>query len=170
MKFYLTIESQERIRNTFINLNKFYILDVQEVLKELNLDLSKKSNIFLVNQHLERIIATQAKSKRLEGIIYINKNMTEKLIDSLYKTVMAQEKITGIVLMDDGCFPKLQHLHKLFDITHSHIMINQIDCYKRVKILDCKILKIFEEPLDDLEVPDEEKNDEDIGKIKHLTV
>jgi hypothetical protein len=165
LKFYLTIESQERIRNTFINLNKLYILDVQEVLKELNLDLSKKSNIFLVNQHLERIIATQAKSKRLEGIIYINKNMTEKLIDSLYKTVMAQEKITGIVLMDDGCFPKLQHLHKLFEEVYFFPAV-----YKRVKILDCKILKIFEEPIDDLEVPDEEKNDEDIGKIKHLTV
>lgn len=163
MKFYLTIESQEKIRNTFINLNKFYILDVQEVLKELNLDLSKKGNIFLVNKHLERIISTQAKSKRLEGIIYINKNMTEKLIDSLYKTVMAQEKITGIVLMDDGCFPKLQPLHHLFEEVYFFPAV-----YKRVKILDCKILKIFENPLEDEPKDDEDETSEPLGRIKSL--
>jgi len=138
MKFYLTVESQEKIRKTFINLNAFYILDVQELLDSLHLDMTKPSNIFYVNQEIEHIIAQQAKSKRLEGIIYINKNLTESIIDHLFNFVVKLPKMENMVLLDEQIFPKLQPLHHLFEEVCFFPVV------RRVKIVECKTLKPFE--------------------------
>lgn len=143
MKFYLTVETQERIKNTFLNLNLFYMLDIEQVICEYGLDISKPHNRFLLSQEIEKIIVAQTKSKRLEGIIYINKGLTKNIVSHIYKLVKRIPKIENVVIIDDDTHPKLKDLYKDVDEVFFFPSV------KRVKILECKQLPI----------PKEEKND-----------
>ena len=143
MKFYLTVETQERIKNTFINLNLFYILDIEQVICEYGLDMSKPHNRFLLSQEIEKIIVNQTKSKRIEGIIYVNKNLNEGLVSHIYKLVKKIPKIENVVILDDDSFPKLKSLYKIVDEVFFFPSV------KRIKILECKTLAPFSSPADD---------------------
>lgn len=137
MKFYLTVETQEKIKNTFLNLNLFYILDIEQVICEYGLDISKPHNQFLLSQEIEKIIVAQSKSKRLEGIIYVNKGLNEKIVAHIYKLVKKIDKIDTVVIMDDDSNQKLTKLYKLVDEVLFFTSV------KRVKILECKTLIPF---------------------------
>lgn len=137
MKFYLTVETQEKIKSTFINLSVFYILDVNYIIASYGLDMSKPFNQFFLSQQIEKIIATQSKSKRIEGIIYINPKLNDSLVVRISKMLKNYPRIEGIVLIDDSTFPRVRELHHLFD------EVLFFPSVKRVKILECKTLPPF---------------------------
>lgn len=138
MKFYITIENEEKIKNTFINLNAFYIIDIQEILMNIGLDLNKPSDLFYINNLIERKIESVCKSKRLQGIIYINKNLNSDLIEDLNETLdkmskrIKNFKIEGMVLMDRQYFPKLKYMWKDFEEV---MFFPEI---KKIKIIECQ--------------------------------
>ena len=137
MKFYLTVETQEKIKNTFLNLNLFYILDIEQVICEYGLDISKPHNQFLLSQEIEKIIVAQSKSKRLEGIIYVNKGLNEKIVAHIYKLVKKIDKIDTVVIMDDDSNQKLTKLYTLVDEV---LLLTSVN---RVNIPQCKTLIPF---------------------------
>lgn len=139
MKFYLTVETQDRIKNTFLNLNLFYILDIEQVICEYGLDVSRPHNRFLLSQEIEKIIINQTKSKRIEGIIYINKNLTDKIVQHVYKLVKRIPKIENVVILDDDTYPRLRDFYRLVDEVFFFPSV------KRVKILECKTLQPFQQ-------------------------
>ncbi len=139
MKFYLTVENKEKVRTAYYNLHVYYILDVNEVIDKYGLDMSKPSNCFFISQEIEKIIKTKHKSKSLEGIIYINPNINEKICDSLYKLLVTLPKMEGMVLLDDPIFPKLEHMYHLFE------EVVFFPTVRRVKLIECKPLKVFED-------------------------
>lgn len=145
MKFYLTVESLQKIKNVFVNLSSFYILDVKEVIKSLKLNMSKPSNVYFANNHIMNIIESQAKSKRLQGIIYINSDLNASIIDGIFNYIKEIPSMEGMVLMDDGFCPKLKQYHKLFE------EILFFPTIKRVKILECKPFNIGDLTADDAE-------------------
>lgn len=138
MKLYLTVESYGKLKRTFTNLNSFYILDVMHVLATCGLDIRQPYNAYIVNEEIKKTICAQAKSKRLEGIIYINPKLDDKIMDGLNEYVSGVPTIEGLVLMDDAYFPKLKDYHHLFE------EVLFFPSIKRVKILECHPLKIFE--------------------------
>lgn len=142
MKLYIS-NNLEKVKSCFINLSKFYILDVQTLLQELGLDVTDKCNAFFVSRHIQDTIKNHAKSKRLEGIIYVNKNLNEKLFDSLFKTVTKLPKMENMVLIDDPIFQPLADFYPLFE----EVMF--FPTIRRVRILECQILKPFQSGPDD---------------------
>lgn len=139
MKFYLTVETQEKIKNTFVNLNLFYLLDIEQIICEYGLDVSKPYNKFFLSQEIEKLIVAQTKSKRIEGIIYINRILDEKLVAHIYKLVKKIPKIDNVVIIDDDSKPRLKDLYKLVD------EVLFFPNVKRVKILECKTLAPFQQ-------------------------
>lgn len=134
MKFYLTVESKYRIQNSFLNLNAFHIIDVQEIIKSFNLDLSKLTNAYIINSYIEKSIINNAKSKRLQGIIYINNNLNEEIINNLYDVLKNIDNISNMVLLDDYYMPKLSRLYNDFE------EILYFPTVRKVKIIECKPL------------------------------
>lgn len=138
MKFYLTVENPEKLKKAFINLNAFYIIDIQEILKNTALDLNKPCNTFLINNKIEKMIAMQAKSKMLQGIIYINKNLNLDIVNQLYAMLEKQSKeikhfrIEGMVLIDRQDHPKVKDLWKNFEEV---MFFPEI---KRIKIIESR--------------------------------
>ncbi|MGN1217202.1 MAG: hypothetical protein ACI4TD_04415 [Phocaeicola sp.] len=138
MKLYIS-NSAEKCRNCFLNLSKFFILDVQQILGELNLDMSDKCNAFFVSKYILDLIKSQAKSKRLEGIIYINTNLSEKLFDNLFNCVKDLPKMENMVLIDDPIFQPLSDFYPLFE----EVMF--FPTVRKVRILECQTLKPFDD-------------------------
>lgn len=138
MKLYIS-NSAEKCRKCFLNLSKFYILDVQEILNELSLDIEDKCNAFFISKYIMDTIKNRAKSKRLEGIIYINTNLSEKLFDNLFNCVKELPKMENMVLIDDPIFQPLSEFYPLFE----EVMF--FPTVRKVRILECQTLKPFED-------------------------
>lgn len=105
----------------------------------MQLDISDKCNAYFITRYITETITTQAKSKRLEGIIYINQNLSEKLFDNLFKIVSSLPKMENMVLIDDPIFQPLSNFYPLFE------EVIFFPTIRKVKILECQILKPFED-------------------------
>lgn len=138
MKIYITNEPLSRLKNSFSNLNTFAIVDVDLIVKTLNLDLTKHHNIYLMNSEIERLIATNCKSKKYKGIIYINTKLNMNILNNLLSLLENEDKkttnLTDLILLDDHDTPKLQRFYSMVD------EIMYFSTFKRVKILECKPL------------------------------
>ncbi len=110
MKFYLTIEDIIKLKRSFLNLKLYSIIDVSEILDEYGYSYTNidEYGIFLVNKEIMSKITTYLKSKRIRGIIYINKNLNEAIIDNLFDELEEYERIQDIVLLDDYNIPRLK--------------------------------------------------------------
>ena len=117
MKFYATIEPCRKLKNVFSNLSSFYIIDVDQILEDFNLDINNKAHAYLINTEIERLIVNGAKSKRYTGMIYINSNINEDIIDGLKNLIGSLENsnVDSFVILDDECVPKLNMYYIMFD-------------------------------------------------------
>lgn len=139
MKIYITNEPQHRLRNSLSNINTFAIIDVDKLVKSINLDLTKIHNIFLINSEIEKCFTNACKSKKYKGIIYINSQLNDDIFTNLIKLTSKYPSITDLILMDDYDTPKLQkYYHYVEEIMY-------FSTFKRVKILECKPLLINNE-------------------------
>ena len=139
MKIYITNEPQHRLRNSLSNINTFAIIDVDKLVKSINLDLTKIHNIFLINSEIEKCFTNACKSKKYKGIIYINSQLNDDIFANLIKLTSKYPSITDLILMDDYDTPKLQRYY------HYVEEIMYFSTFKRVKILECKPLMINNE-------------------------
>lgn len=155
MKLYISNDAI-RVKNCFLNLSKFFILDVQKILEEMQLDTQDKCNAFFITQHIISLIKNQSKSKRLEGIIYVNTNLSIKLFDSLFETIKDLPKMENMVLIDDPIFQPLAEYYSLFE----EVMF--FPTIRKAKILECQLLKPFEDNSDTLQLLKEAKKRREI--------
>lgn len=135
MKFYLTSETYFRLQNNLVNINKFNIIDVDFIIKSLNLDMSKDYNKFLINSEIVKLIHTASKNKKIKGIIYINSNLCENVINNIKDILLEIPSISELVLLDDYNLPKLKHLYNNVD------EIMYFSTFRRVRIIECKTIK-----------------------------
>ena len=75
MKMYVTAEPVRKLKGAFTNMNTFYVIDVDDLVARSGLDVGKESHRFLINKEIEGLIVAGAKSKRYNGIMYINSNI-----------------------------------------------------------------------------------------------
>lgn len=135
MKFYLTSETYFRLQNNLVNINKFNIIDVDFIIKSLNLDMSKDYNKFLINSEIVKLIHTASKNKKIKGIIYINSNLCENVINNIKDILLEIPSISELVLLDDYNLPKLKHLYNNVD------EIMYFSTFRRIRIIECKTIK-----------------------------
>ena len=132
MNIYVTTESENKLKMLFTNIKSFFILDVQSFVNSFKLDLTKQSNIYFVNTELLNTIQASAKLKKYQGIIYINKNLDQRLGTTRVKTEDGYKEISKIVLLDNGTLPKHTDLYDLCE---------EVFFYERFfknKIIECQ--------------------------------
>lgn len=134
MKFYITGESHRKLKNVFTNLNTFYIIDVDSLVKESKLDTNKITHRYIINTEIERLIVLGAKSKRYTGIIYINSNINFDIITGIRKSLdeITKSQVEDLTLLDDYDTPKYKEYYKLFD------EIIFFPTFKKTKIIECR--------------------------------
>ena len=141
MKFYITIEPYRKLKNVFTNLNTFYIIDIDTLIKESGLDINKPTHRFIVNTEIERLIATGAKSKRYTGVIYINSKLNCDVIAGVKRALeeITKSQIDDLTLLDDYDTPKLKAYYTLFD------EIIFFPTFKKTKIIECRPIPVQKE-------------------------
>ena len=138
MKFYVTIENLDKLKKCFLNLKLFSIIYIPTILDEYGYtsDTMDEYSAFIVNEHINNIIISQSKSKRIRGIIYSHPNINDSLISNLFETLSKMPNIREVVLLDDYNVPKLTNLYKLFDEIVFFPSIKKIRLIECVKISD----------------------------------
>jgi len=117
MKFYITIENISKLKRSFLNLKLFSIIYIPEILEEYGYEQPSIDDYgsFIISKHIDDLIKTYAKSKRIRGIFYSNPLINENILLNLFETVLIIDTINEIVLLDDYNVPKLAHLYSIFD-------------------------------------------------------
>lgn len=134
MKFYITTEPYRKLRNVFTNLNTFYIIDTDSLIAESHLDINKDAHRYIINSEIHRLIVMNAKSKRYNGIIYINSCLNCDVICGIKKSLneIGDTRVECIALFDDYDVPKHKDYYKLFD------EVIFFPTFKKTKIIECK--------------------------------
>lgn len=134
MKFYVTVEGTPRLKKSFLNLKLFSIIYIPEILEQYGYTYSTidEYGSFIISNHINDLIKTYSKSKRIRGIIYSNPLISEKILPNIFETIEDIETITEIVLLDDYNVPKLNHLYNKFD------EIIFFPSVKKVRLIECQ--------------------------------
>ena len=152
INLYLSSDSEAKLKNIFCNIKNYFILDVDKFVRDMHLDLSKQSSIYLVNSEIERTILSLSSLKKYSGIIYINKNITKELHDSLKHKFSNQSDIGKIILIDNGLIPKHSELYPIFDEVIFY------ERFRKNKIVECQGFE--PQPDNDSQENSQSENDE----------
>ena len=114
----------------FSNIKNFYVLDVASFVKRMNLDTTKPSSIYLINEEITSLIRAQLKLKKYKGVVYINKNISDSLYYSFRHKFPVDEGVK-INLIDNGMVPKYSDIMDVFD------EVVFFERFKMNKIIDC---------------------------------
>ncbi|WQJ53630.1 MAG: hypothetical protein [Wendovervirus sonii] len=128
---YMTSVPESKLKTLYANIKNFFILDVQAFVKSMNLDLSKKSSIYIVNDELQKLIISQMKLKKFKGVIYINKNLSEIQINSFRQYFQNKKKSIRLILIDNGQFPQHDDIMDFFDEVLFY------ERFRKNKIVEC---------------------------------
>lgn len=124
---YLTVESEKVLSNSFTNLKSFYILNIDNILKEVN--VREQTYRYFVNKIITDTLIEQSSLKKIKGIIYINSNLNESIIKNLQNKINTINTIDSIILIDNGSTLKLKKYYQEF----SEILFFQK--YRKIKLL-----------------------------------
>lgn len=139
MKFYVSGEPYERLKNEVSNLNSYKIIDVDYIVETCGLDPDNDVHGYIITSEIKKMIADGFKSKRCHGIVYINSRLNAALVYSLKNTLLQLNgcDIVDICIFDDKQVPKFECLYKLFD---EIVFYNKC---KRIKLIECKPIPIL---------------------------
>lgn len=126
----MTSERESLLKNVYANIKDYFILDAHAFIKSLNIDMTKRTSIYLANDELQQLINSQLKLKKNKGVIYINKNLSEDLYFS-FKEIFGKKGVK-IVLIDNGQFPKHEDIMTTFDEVIFY------ERFRKTKIIDCE--------------------------------
>lgn len=132
MKLYLTSESYYRVKNGFTNIHTFAIIDINLILDTLKLDMSKQSNIYLINSEIKKLLMLNAKNRKYKGIIYIAPSINKDVINNINMFVNEISTIDDVILLDDYDAPKLKDYYNCVE----EVMF--FSTFKKIKIIECK--------------------------------
>lgn len=117
MKFYVTIEGTQRLKKSFLTLKLFSIIYIPDILEEHGYTYSTidEYGSFIISNHIDNLIKSYAKSKRIRGIIYSNPDLNENILPNIFESLKDLDTVSQIVLMDDYNVPKLTYMYPYFD-------------------------------------------------------
>ena len=96
MKFYITGETYRKLKNVFTNLNTFYIIDVDTLIKDSGLNPLKLSHSFIINSEIERLISLVDKNKVVFGGKHNDEKIEPTILDNVtFDDSVMQEEIFG---------------------------------------------------------------------------
>jgi len=133
MNIYVTSEPYSKLQNLIVNIKNFYVLDVQNFISSLNLDITKPSNVYYINNEITTDILSMSKLKKYQGIIYINKNLSETLYHSLKAKFGNDPNIDKFVLIDNANVAKHKNLHSVFE------EVFFVERFRKTKIVECNL-------------------------------
>ena len=135
----MTIEPLSTLKHVFTNLRSFEIIDVDFIINDIGLDVTKERNAFIVNNEIVDLLKNYSRSRRTSGIIYVNRNLNCDVINSIRDTLSGYDKslVDELILMDNKDVPRISGLYPCVD------EVLYFTTFKKVRIIECKPLPNF---------------------------
>ncbi len=133
MKFYMTKESVDYIKNSFFPIKSLYVINPAEILNEFEIIKDKKLFDFFVNEEIKNKILYAINKKRGSTIIYVNKNLDDIIIKNI-KTILSNNDIIEYVFIDKKEDETVE-LYSYFD------EIVFFPKHKKMRIIECESIK-----------------------------
>lgn len=133
MKFYMTKESVDDIKNSFFPIKSLHVINPAELLNEFEIIKDKKLFDFFVNEEIKNKILYAINKKRGSTIIYVNKNLDDIIIKNI-KTILSNNDIIEYVFIDKK-EDKTVELYSYFD------EIVFFPKHKKMRIIECESIK-----------------------------
>ena len=137
MNIYFTTESVNKLQSIILTIKRFYVFDVHEFIKTLDIDPTKPANIYYINGEIESYINNASKLKKYQGIIYVNRNVSEKLYESMKAKFGSSDYIDKFILIDNGNINRHKHLYTIFD------EVIFFDRFRKIKIIECNPVNAY---------------------------
>lgn len=149
MNIYVTSEPAEKLDRLIVNLKNFYIFDVQDFIQHLGIDTKSSPNRWYINTQITNEIVNVSKLKKYQGIIYINKNITESLYHNLKKNFQKYPSIDKFILIDNGNAAKHRELFSVFEEVYFYERFRRNKIVEVVQQVRSNVQKIVEKKDDD---------------------
>lgn len=134
MRFYVTKFSNEKIKESFLNVKSFFIIDVKELLESLQFIKNKNYFEFLTNEEIKNKIIEATEKKRYNNIIYINEDIDINIIENLKDVLKEIIHINKFIFIDED----EQQDKKLYPLFDEIIFFPK---QKKVRIIECEYIK-----------------------------
>ena len=136
MKLFITIENAERLKHSFINLKLYSVIYVPEILEQhgYTYETIDDYSSFIISNHINNLIKTYSKSKRIRGIFYSNPLLNEDVLPNIFESAAELTTINQIALLDDYNVPKLKSIYHYFD------EIIFFPTIKKIRLIECTSL------------------------------
>lgn len=160
MTIFITLENASKIKESYLNLSHYALINVSDIFKEFNYsfeeyNLSQYSSE-VVNNRILDLINRGIKIKRFIGIIYSNPKLNERNIDAIINKFESIEGITNVVFLDRDD-KKNREFYKHFNEVSFYPSIKKITLIKAKKF-DSKMFYWVNNMLDEDE---DDENDID---------
>lgn len=139
MKFYVTSEKFENVKNAFLNFRSFSIINVQEIIDDFGYDKNNLNEyqMFIINDEIQNVIKDSVVKKKYFNIIYINEDLNTNVIESLKESIDDYKDIEKFVFIDDK-EDKSSPNFKLYPLFDEIVFFPKT---KRIKIVHCETIK-----------------------------
>lgn len=132
VNLYITFDDRNKIKKNFLNLRKYLIISVSEVIEKLGFD---KTNIddcvsFIINQEILKMIKDGSNGRNLLGIVYSNEDINNDIIKEIIYYADDLKNIGKVVLLTER--DEHEEYYELFEEVMFYPSL------KKVHIIECK--------------------------------
>lgn len=132
VNLYITFDDRNKIKKSFLNLRKYLIISVKEVVEKLGFADKPIDDCvsFIINQEILKMIKDGSNGRNLLGIVYSNEDLDNEIIREIIYYADELKNISKVVLLTDH--NEHEDYYELFD----EIMF--YPSLKKVHIIECK--------------------------------
>jgi hypothetical protein len=132
VNLYITFDNKEKVKKAFLNLRKYIVLSVEDIIIGLGYDPNNLDDCakFLINREIQNQIKKGATRKKVYGIIYSNPNLDDLKIRELIHFCSSVDTVRDILLLTER--DKKEEYYELFDGVIFYPVL------RKVHIIECQ--------------------------------
>lgn len=131
MNLYITFSDRNKIKKCFLNLRKYLIISVDEVIESVGYGDKKLDDCsyFLVNEEIKKLIREGSARRKLLAIVYTNPTMDGETVRELIHYANSLHSVQSVIfLVEKG---QKEEFYELFEEVLFYPMT------KKVHIVEC---------------------------------
>jgi len=136
LNLYITFDDKSKIKKCFLNLRKYLIIEISEVIESLGFDQNDLDDCksFIINQEILKLIKDGSSGRKLLGIVYSNPNLNDEIARGIIHYVEEVKNIEKAIFLTD------KDVHDEFiELFEEAIFYPTM---KKVHIVECKVVPI----------------------------
>jgi len=132
VNLYITFDDRNKIKKSFLNLRKYLIISVKEVVEKLGFADAPIDDCvsFIINQEILKMIKDGSNGRNLLGIVYLNEDLDNEIIREIIYYAEDLKNVNKVILLTD--IDDHEEYYELFEEVMFYPSL------KKVHIVECQ--------------------------------